>query len=99
MILSSVSTGTLKKYREYIHDFDSLTKKILSASKSKKGACANLSHMQQALIKELINEDLLPSTDQKEILSTFLRIFDTANMSILELFIKHHKIVITLEFL
>ena len=83
MLLSSVSTVTLTKYKEYIDDFDSSARKILASSKSKKGVCANLSYMQPALIKELITENLLPTKDTKEILSVFLRVFDTANMSIL----------------
>ncbi len=83
MILSSVSTNSLKDYKQHIENFDFFAKKILGSSKSKKGICANLSHMQSGLLKELITDNLLPSKDQKEILSTFLRIFDTANMSIL----------------
>ncbi len=83
IVLYSVSTNTLKRYRQCIQDFDSFARKILGSSQFKKGVCANLSHMQPALVKELIADNLLPSKDQRELLSTFLRIFDTANVSTL----------------
>jgi hypothetical protein len=86
---------SLQRYEKFFPEMMKLVQEELMDSKNiKKGRCMNLNSLHKTLLRELIAKKYISATDKKDLYSCFLRVVDTANLDIIELFTTTNQITI-----